>query len=378
MIYFDSAATSFQRPPAVKRAFYESIGPHAGYGRSGHAAAERAAEAVYDCRLAAAELFGLSAPERVVFCQNATQALNTAIFGLPLAKKRAVISGYEHNAVYRPLIERGDRDGTELTVAQSGLFDEAGALDAFDRALDETCGLCVCTMVSNVFGNLLPVEQIGRMCRERGILFVVDASQAAGSLEVDARRLSADIICVPGHKGLLGPVGTGMMLLCTEVVPEPLLFGGTGGESESPRQPLLPPERYESGTQNIAGICGLREGIRHILRNREAIRRREAGLIAYLKNELLRINGVTVYGGLNAACGSLFSFNAEGIDCETVAAKLAERDVAVRAGLHCAPLAHRSAGTERSGTVRVSCGGENTMREGERFCAVLADILKQK
>ena len=378
MIYFDSAATSFHRPPTVMRAVADSIRLHAGYGRSGHAAAERAAEAVYDCRMSAAELFGLSAPERVVFCQNATQALNTAIFGLSLAKKRVVISGYEHNAVYRPLIERGDRDGTQVVIAQSDLFDTQGAFNAFDRLLDESCGLCICTMVSNVFGNILPVEGIGRLCRERGIPFIIDASQAAGSLTVDARRLSADIICVPGHKGLLGPVGTGLMLLCTDIMPTPFLFGGTGGESESPRQPMSPPERYESGTQNIAGICGLREGIRYVLRQRTAIRRQEAKLIAYLKNELTKISGVTVYGGTVEACGGLFSFNAAGWDCETVAARLAEHGIAVRAGLHCAPLAHRSVGTERCGTVRISCCGENTLREAERFCNVLEEITRRK
>lgn len=376
MIYLDHAATSFQRPPAVARAVKASLQHHAGYGRSGHDAAVRAAEAVYDCRVAAAELFGLSAPERVIFCCNATHALNTAILGMPMRAKRAVISGYEHNAVYRPLMERAVRDGTETVIAASPLFDPDGAVRAFDQLLDERCGLCVCTMLSNVFGNRLPVEIIGRMCRERQIPFIVDASQAAGTLAVDAGRLSADVICMPGHKGLLGPAGTGMMLLCGERMPEPLLFGGTGGDSASPHQPPTPPERFESGTLNVPGICGLREGIRYIAEHREAIHAREIALNTWLRRRMAAIPGVRVYGITETVNSGLFSWNADGWDCERMAEALAENGIAVRAGLHCAPLAHRSAGTE--GTVRVSFGWNSTQRETERFAETLETILFQK
>lgn len=377
MIYFDNAATSFARPSAVGRAAVESLRHHAGYGRSGHKAAESAAEAVFDCREAAAKLFGLPSPERVVFCLNATQALNTAIFGLPMRAKRAVISGYEHNAVYRPLIERGRRDGTETVIAQSRLFDEQEAAEVFDKLLDERCGLCVCTMVSNVFGNRLPVERIGAMCGERGIPFVVDASQAAGSLPVDVRAIHADVVCMPGHKGLLGPTGTGLMLLCGTQMPEPLLYGGTGSESASPHLPDAPPERFESGTLNIAGICGLREGIRYVAEHRAAIQANESALAVWLKTRLAAIDGVTVYGEPQTPCG-LFSFNADGWDSETLAAALAAQNIAVRAGLHCAPLAHRSVGTEAQGTVRVSFGWASRQAEAERFAQVLKKILRSK
>ena len=378
MIYFDSAATSLLRPPSVRRAVSGSIGKHAGYGRSGHRAAEKAAEAVFACRSDAAKFFGLTDETRVVFCMSATHALNTAIMGLPLNNKTAVISGYEHNAVRRPLVRRCERDGLEIRIAQSRLFDRDDAVRAFDRLLDQRCGLCVCTMVSNVFGNLLPVEEIGRMCRERGIVFVVDASQAAGSLPVDAGNIGADIICVPGHKGLLGPGGTGMMLLCTDVWPEPLVFGGTGGESRSPYQPEMIPERFESGTLNVAGICGLHEGIRYVSKHLPQIRCREEKLIRELKYALQTFPGIKVYDSGSEPCGSLFSFVADGWHSEELAQKLAERGVAVRAGLHCAPLAHESAGTAADGTVRVSLCGENTDAEVLRFCRTLWTILARK
>lgn len=378
MIYLDHAATSFQRPPAVARAVKASMQHHAGYGRSGHTAAVRAAEAVYECRVAAAELFGLSKPEHVVFCCNATHALNTAILGMPMKAKRAVISGYEHNAVYRPLMERTLRDGTETIIASSRLFDQDGAVRAFDQLLDEHCGLCVCTMISNVFGNQLPVERIGSMCRERKIPFIVDASQAAGTLPVDAYRLSADIICMPGHKGLLGPAGTGLMLLCGEQMPQPFLFGGTGGDSVSPQQPLTPPERFESGTLNLPGICGLCAGIRYIAAHREAIHAKETALNAWLRRRMTAIPGVKIYDSANAMPSGLFSWNADGWDSETLAEALANNNIAVRAGLHCAPLAHRSAGTEADGTVRISFGWNSTKREAERFAETLEKILFQK
>lgn len=378
MIYFDSAATSFLRPPCVRRAVCKSIGTHAGYGRSGHRAAEKAAEAVFACRSEAAKLFGLDDEARVVFCANATQALNTAIMGLPVTNKTAVISGYEHNAVRRPLVRRSERDGWKICVARSRLFDEADAIRAFDRMLDQRCGLCVCTMVSNVFGNILPVEKIGRMCKERGIVFVVDASQAAGSLPVDAGRIGADIICVPGHKGLLGPVGTGMMLLCTDILPEPLLFGGTGGESRSLYPPEKIPERFESGTLNVAGICGLCEGIRYVRKHLPQIRYREEKLVRELKYALQTFTGIKVYDSSSEPCGSLFSFTADGWNSEELAQKLAERGIAVRAGLHCAPLAHESVGTDGDGTVRVSLCGENTEAEVLRFCRTLWTILVRK
>jgi selenocysteine lyase/cysteine desulfurase len=236
MIYFDNAATSLLRPKSVHAAVMRSLKTHAGYGRSGHHAAVSAGEEIYSCRCAAAKLFNIEKPENVVFCQNATHALNTAVFGLYERGAAAVISGYEHNAVLRPLTELERQGEIEICIAASPLFDCEAAVRAFERAFDELeargkkCAICVCTMVSNVFGFILPVGKIGKLCRERGIAFIVDAAQAAGSLEVDAKKIGADVICAPGHKGLLGPTGTGLMLLCSDKLPRPYMYGGTGGD----------------------------------------------------------------------------------------------------------------------------------------------------
>ena len=378
MIYFDSAATSFLRPACVRRAIDHSLRMHAGYGRSGHQAAELAAKEVFGCRVDIASFFNLQEAERVVFCQNATHALNIALLGVELKKKGVVISGYEHNAVYRPLVERSVREGLQLRVVNSTLFDREDAVKAFDHALDSSCGLCVCTMVSNVFGNILPVEEIGKLCAERGICFIVDASQAAGSLPVDVEKLRADIVCMPGHKGLLGPGGTGLMLLCSDIRPKPLYFGGTGGDSASPYQPEIIPERYESGTLNVAGICGLHAGISYLLKHRMEILTQERHLIQTLRYALKTFSGVTVYGSDSESSGSLLSFTVRGRESEVIGAELAQRGIAVRAGLHCAPLAHRCVGTDSEGTVRVSVCGENTEAEVTRFCRTLWTILMRK
>ena len=289
-----------------------------------------------------------------------------------------MISGYEHNAVYRPLIERRLREGLQLRVINSTLFDREDAVKAFDRALDASCGLCACTMVSNVFGNILPVEEIGKMCTERGIRFIVDASQAAGSLAVDVKKLKADIVCMPGHKGLLGPGGTGLMLLCSDVFPKPLHFGGTGGDSASPYQPEIIPERYESGTLNVAGICGLHAGISYLQNQRSEIYSHEQRLIKTLRYALKTFPDITVYGSDSEPSGSLLSFTVCGRDSEAIGMELAQRGIAVRAGLHCAPLAHRCVGTDSGGTVRVSVCGENTEAEVTRFCRALWTILMRK
>jgi selenocysteine lyase/cysteine desulfurase len=370
MIYLDSAATSLIRPKSVYSAVMKSLRDHAGYARSGHRAALSAGKEIYSCRCAAAELFNLDKPENVVFCQNATHALNTAIFGLYKNDTAAVISGYEHNAVLRPLCELERQGKIEIVKAQSPLFDGDAAVKAFEQAFEaldkrgKKCGLCVCTMVSNVFGFILPVDRIGRLCADRGTSFIVDASQAAGSVEVDVKKIGADVICAPGHKGLLGPPGTGLMLLCSGRLPKPYMFGGTGSDSKNVFQPEFAPERYESGTQNIAGICGLGAGIAHVMENREKILRHERMICGILLDGLTEISGVKVFG-LHGNQAGLLSFCVDGTDSEYIAEKLAEKNIAVRGGLHCAPLAHETAGTLEQGTVRLSPCGESTVFEAK-------------
>lgn len=364
MIYLDNGATSFPKPPQVVRAVMEAMECCANPGRGSHAAAALAAERVYACRETAGELFRC-APERVVFTANCTQALNTAIRTILRPGSRVVVSGFEHNAVTRPLYAMNAR----VTVAGRRLFDWEDTLRDFRRALDRGADGAVFTHVSNVFGYLLPVEEMAAECRRRHIPFVIDAAQSAGAVDIDAEALGADFIAMPGHKGLLGPMGTGL-LLCRSL-PRPLVYGGTGSESARQSMPDFLPDRAEAGTVNVPGIAGLEAGIRLVLEEgAETIGRREQRCGAEAAR-VLEARGMEVFRGEHQL--GTVSFRC-GMDCEDAAAALAEAGIAVRAGLHCAPLAHRSAGTLDTGTVRLSFGHDAAMEQTAELDRALAAI----
>ena len=246
MIYLDAAATTLQKPDTVRLAVLRAMQRCASVGRGGHPPAMEAAESVYRCRQIAAELFGAEA-EQVVFTMNATHALNIAVRSLVHSGDEVVISGFEHNAVWRPLTAAG----AELKIAGRKLFDPEDTLRAFDAAVTERTRAVFCTHVSNVFGYILPIEQIAALCRVRGVPFVLDASQSAGTLPLSLQELGAAFLAMPGHKGLYGPQGTGI-LLCG-MLPEPLLAGGTGSLSREARMPDFLPDRAEAGTHNVPG-----------------------------------------------------------------------------------------------------------------------------
>ena len=353
MIYLDNGATSFHKPRAVTRAVQEAFASCANPGRGGHRPAMEAAKRVFACREAAGALFDC-APEQVVFTHNCTHGLNIAIRTLVKPGSRVVISGFEHNAVTRPLHALGGK----ITVAGRKLFDWADTLEDFDLALRRGADAAVFTHVSNVFGYILPVEQMAALCRERGIPFIIDAAQSAGMQEVSLGKLGADFIAMPGHKGLLGPQGTGL-LLCRDGA-EPLLYGGTGSESRLQEMPDFLPDRLEAGTVNVPGIAGLEAGLRYI---------RQAGVErigiweqrqAKLAAEGLKKLGFRVFAGAHQ--GGTVSFIPPG-DCEDMARYLGKRGIAVRAGLHCAPLAHESARTLETGTVRLSFGHDANVQQ---------------
>ena len=361
MTYLDHGATSFPKPPAVRAAVGEAMARCANPGRGSHAAARAGAEVLYDCREAAGELFRIDA-ERVVLTMNCTHGLNMAIRTLARPGDRVVISGFEHNAVTRPL--RGI--GARVTVAGRRLFDRADTLRSFRRALDRGARCAVFTQVSNVFGYILPVEEMARECRRRGVPFILDTAQSAGAVDIDFGALGADFIAMPGHKGLLGPMGTGL-LLCGRL-PEPWLMGGTGSESELQRMPDFLPDRGEAGTLNVPGFAGLAAGIRLVLKEGPAaIGAREAKLAALTAGELKK-RGYEVFSGPDQL-GTL-SFRGDG-DCQLLADRLAEQGIALRAGLHCAPLAHKSAGTLETGTVRVSFGWDSGEEDVGRLLAAI-------
>ena len=363
MIYLDSAATTLQKPAAVAAASARAINNLASPGRGGHRPAMAAAETAFACREAAARLFHVDDPERVVFTFNATHGLNIAIKTLAKPGSRVVISGYEHNAVTRPLHALG----ADIRVARSPLFDQEAAVEAFGRELDRGADLAVCTHVSNVFGFILPIQEIAGLCRERGVPLIVDASQSAGAIPLDFAALGAAFVAMPGHKGLYGPQGTGLLLCGAD--PAPLLEGGTGSESRRQSMPDFLPDRLEAGTHNIAGIAGLLEGLRFLERRGvEKIAVHEAALIRRMGEGLRAAPGVEVFLSDDpSAQAGVLSFRLRSRDCEEVGEELGDQGFALRAGLHCAPLAHETAGTLETGTLRASVSAFNTDRETEKF-----------
>ena len=372
MIYFDSAATTFQKPDeiaeAVSRAMCELSSP----GRGGYPSASAAAQTAFECRMELQELFGASSPEQVVFTMNATHALNIAIKSLVSPGSRVIISGYEHNAVTRPLAGLN----ANIAVAEAPLFSPEETLTAFRREMLVGADAVICNHISNVFGYAQPVNAIGALCREAGIPFIVDASQSAGVLPLTMEESGASFIAMPGHKGLYGPQGTGV-LVCREGTPViPLLEGGTGSRSADVMMPEFLPDRLEAGTHNMPGIAGLLAGIRFVRKKGlKTICREERVLAAVAAEGLRRISGAEVFAedGLFAQTGVL-SFRHRQIDSEIFGSKLAEKGIAVRAGLHCAPLAHKTAGTLGTGTVRLSFSAFNTLEEVFHFLNI-ADSL---
>ena len=363
MIYFDSAATTFQKPRTVADAMRNAMATMSSPGRGGYPAAMRAAEAAFDCRTELAELYHLENPEQVAFTMNATHGLNIAIKSLVPPGGKAVISGYEHNAVTRPLAALG----AQVSVAAAPLFQPAAVTAAFDRLIVPGTDAVICNHVSNVFGFVQPVEAIAAICREREVPFIIDASQSAGMLTLDMTALGAAFIAMPGHKGLYGPQGTGL-LLCG-AAGEPLLQGGTGSNSLNQSMPDFLPDRHEAGTHNVCGIGGLLAGLRFVRERRpEELLAEERVLTALAARGLRQLPGVEVFTGPGQS--GVLSFRCRDLDCEEAAACLAEAGIAVRAGLHCAPMAHRSGGTLETGTVRVSFSAFNTPAEVRQFLQV--------
>lgn len=372
MIYLDSAATTLQKPPQVAQAVARAVNMLASPGRGGHRPSVLAGEMAYSCREAAAQLFHLDDPQQVVFTLNATHALNIAIRSLVKPGDKVVVSAWEHNAVTRTLRSIPE---VEIVVAKAPLFDQNATLTAFSEAITPGIKAVIFTHISNVFGYILPVDQIAALCRSRNIPYIIDASQSAGCQSIDFGRLNADFIAMPGHKGLFGPQGTGL-LLCGQN-PEPLITGGTGSESRLQTMPEFLPDRAEAGTHNMAGIAGLLEGIRYVQQiGIEKIGNHERALIGSLAIQLGAMPGVEVFSPPDSSCQSgVLSLRVEGLDCEVLGDRLAERGVCTRPGLHCAPLAHQTAGTLTSGTLRISVSPFNTSGEMERFTDIFTQCI---
>lgn len=368
MIYLDNGATSYPKPAQVVRATGRAMERCANPGRGGYEAAMRSARLIYACREQAAKLFGCQ-PEQVVFTPSCTYGLNAAIRTLVSPGDKVAVSGFEHNAVTRALHAQKAR----LLVCGRRLFDPEDTLKDLKNALENGAKCAVFTHVSNVFGYILPIREIAELCRRFGAKLIVDAAQSAGMLPLDMQALGAEFIAMPGHKGLLGPQGTGVLLCAGEV--QPLVMGGTGSESKVQTMPEYLPERMEAGTMNVPGIAGLLAGMELVSKKGvEGILRRERKLAKLCANAL-RGMGMEVFTG---ECQSGTVSFRPGWDCEALAESLSGMGIAVRAGLHCAPLAHESAGTLDTGTVRVSFGHANHHHDLSGFLTAMERAIWQK
>ncbi len=377
MIYFDNAATTFPKPKEVIRGVAECMQNYGGNpGRSAHPLAIAAAEAVYDTREEISEFFGTSQSENVIFTQNATHALNLAIFGLARQGDHILISNLEHNSVLRPVAELYRRGVASYSVFNAVCGDDE-VLANIKKAVRRNTRIIITTHVSNICPKKLPIEKISAFCRERGIFHIVDASQSAGIYDINIQN-GASVLCAPGHKGLYGPQGTGFCLFCDGFDfsrLSPTVFGGNGIDSAKSDMGRTPPESFEGGTLPVPSIAGLAEGVRFVKRIGTAkIRAHEAALCEKIKQSLLADGRIKVY--LPEESGSTLLFAAYGLESSELARRLAARGICTRAGLHCAPLAHEALGTGGD-AVRLSFSAFNTVREAESFCAVLRECMKE-
>lgn len=380
MIYLDNAATTYPKPPCVTAAVTRALQRLGGNpGRSGHPLSLAAAEAVWDCRESAAGFFGCPSPENVIFTMNCTMSINIVLKGLLSCGGRVLISDMEHNAVMRPLHALARKGFIKIDVAAvTGDAEETVA--NFKRKITPETRAIVCIHASNVFGAAAPVRALGRTARLFGLPFVVDGAQSAGVLPLNMAEDAIDFLCLPGHKGLYGPMGTGLLLCSGRVPLAPLIEGGTGTQSLDYRQPDTLPERLESGTANVPGICGLRAGIEWVrAQGIDAIAAHEHRCLAPLRRALLSIPRVRLYTppprpGVDAP---ILSFSVDGVASEAIAERLHAAGVAVRAGYHCAPAAHRKFGSPEGGTVRLAPSAFTSFRAAQDASRILYNIVTQ-
>ncbi len=362
MIYLDNAATSWPKPPEVLKAMTDVLESAGGNpGRSGHSLSIESGRVMYDTREAVARFFNAADPLRVIFTPNVTYALNIAFRGMLKPGDRVVTTSMEHNAVMRPL-RHLEKAG--IIIIDVVRCDSRGLLDIRDmeRALEKPARLVVMNHASNVAGTILPAAEVAPLAHRAGALFLVDAAQTAGVLPIDMQQMGIDLLGFTGHKGLLGPPGTGGLILGPRVVireMEPLVRGGTGSRSDSEEQPENLPDRYESGTPNISGIAGLKAAIEWINRRGiHSIRKHEKGLVRLLLEGLADIPGLHVHGTHDPELSTaIISFTIDGKSVSDIGLELNEdHEILTRVGLHCAPAAHRTLGTFPSGTVRLAPG----------------------
>jgi cysteine desulfurase family protein len=375
-IYLDNAATSYPKPESVYQAVMHAMREiGASPGRGGHRRSLEAGRIMFQARETAAALFAAPDSSRIIFTHSATEAINMALRGTLVPGDHVITSSMEHNSLARPLHLLEKQGVVELTIVQAGPDGLVNPVDV-RRALTPRTRMIAIGHVSNVSGTIQPVDLVSAIAREAGALFLLDAAQSAGSVSIDVVSSGIDLLAVPGHKGLYGPQGTGMLYVDSTVALTPLLAGGTGTNSTSEDQPVEMPEGFEAGTHNLPGIAGLKAGMEFVREQGvAAIGEHERGLVSYAIEMLRGLPQVMLYCPANPSLrAAVLSFTIAGKDSAAIAFELDRRfDIAVRAGLHCAPRAHRTLGTFPGGTVRMSPGWFTTREE----IAVFVDAVEQ-
>ena len=371
MIYLDNAATTFPKPRNVVSEVNRCIETYCGNpGRGSHELALASADKIYECRELLSDLVGLGSPENVIFTMNTTYALNMLIKGVLGRGDHVIISDMEHNSVWRPVYTLATARGVKYDIFKTHPKDKI--IQSIKSLIKPKTKMIICTHVPNISSEVLPIGEIGELCRRHKIIFAVDGAQSAGHIPINMKDMNIDALCLPGHKGLYGIQGCGALCLGENTLPSPILEGGNGVNSLESSMPDFPPERYETGTLPTPAIAGLTEGIKYISGlGVDKIREKDVSLWEYAFDALLSIGGITIYEP--RAAGSVILFNVNGLPSDRVASELGDYGICVRGGYHCAALGHKALGTPSGGAVRVSFG---TFNEREHI-DVMATAIKQ-
>lgn len=379
MIYFDNAATSFPKPNVVYDSIMKAMKEYgANPGRSGHKLALELGRGIFETRELVGQLFNIKNPMNVIFTFNCTESLNLGIKGILNKGDHVITTSMEHNSVLRPIKEL-EKEGVENTIIKGDLMGRIDPVD-IEKNIKENTKLIVTTHISNLTGTIMPVEEIGRIAKDNDIYYLVDAAQSAGVYDIDVEKMNIDMLAFPGHKGLLGPQGTGGLYISEDIDLKELEQGGTGSISHLLTQPDVRPDRYESGTPNGPGIIGLGAGIKYILNEgMDNIRKHEESLTEHFIEEVLKIEGIQAYGPLNIRDqAAVVPINLRDEDSSEFSYILdQDYDIEVRPGLHCAPLAHKTIGTFDQGVIRFSFGLYNTHEEIELGIKAIKEISKE-
>ena len=374
MIYLDNAATTYPKPQSVIKAVDDALKKSANPGRSGHTLSQSTAISVYEVREKLKDMFSAPAVENVVFTLNCTHAINYVLKCLIKSGDRIVTSSFEHNAVMRPL-EKLKKQGVHIDIAEAYPDDKEATVRSFSRLINTNTKLVICTAASNVIGLKMPIKEIGMMCKQFGISFCVDAAQLAGVCDINMKECNIDYLCIAAHKGLYAPMGTGVLITKDNRL-DTIIEGGTGTASIMLDQPNDLPEMLESGTINVPGIIGLGAGIDFVKsKGFDKIYNHEMGLVKRLYKQLKSTPGVKLYTPEpDDNYAPVLSFNINGLNSVDSASKLNSLGFATRAGLHCAPFAHKRIGTIESGTVRICPSVFTSGQDIDKFAAAVRQI----